>query len=166
MSEQTTPTSIPPRPTTMTAAIAEQAATAVAKEMAREALIDAAEALELARDIARCGERYSDGYALAKGLEDEGGYSPNSQWVDALDNFSDKVGDLIAAAEEQWARENAISPPFPLRSRVKLRSGETGEITDISSFGAAKYAIRIDGDELAVSQSRRRIVNFEDVAAI
>ncbi len=120
-----------------------------------------------AKDIATHGNTWSDGYELAKALDDYCHWDCNLTIAEALDNFSHYASNEVAQAEKEWVERCSIQPPIPLGTRVKLlRGGETGTLDEVYTHGAAKYCVKIDGDPEAKAPTKaRRIVNFEDVAA-
>ena len=116
-----------------------------------------------AADIAAEGGFWTDGYSLAKSLDDHHGWSPTAEMVDILDSFYGYTHHALEAAEKEWLARNPVEPPLPVGARVKLKSGETGEITGIYEHGPAKFLVAIDGDKMTgINTSGRRIVNFED----
>jgi hypothetical protein len=154
-----------PRPNKLTPEMAICAARNIAEDLARDGLIDDIEAT--VRDIAKHGRSHQDGYELAKILDARCYWDCDLATAEILDGFSSCAHREIEIAEREWASRNDITAPFPLDTAVKLHSGETGIITDIYKYGAAKFCIKIDGDAEANSPMQaRRIVNFEDVAAL
>jgi hypothetical protein len=155
-----------PRPTKATPEMKLKVARLVAQRLAEVSLIDADQVEEHAADIAEHGDCWSDGYRLAKTLDDSCYWECNFEIVEELDCFASALAHEIEAAEKIWAEQEALTPPFSISTRVKLKSGELGEIKDIYKYGAAKFCVAIDGDPRAgAPQNARRIVNFEDVTA-
>jgi hypothetical protein len=86
--------------------------------------------------------------------------------VEALANFPYYLSRELDKAIKKWVDENEIKPPFPIKTRVKLHTGETGEITTIRRE-TAEYLIKIDGDSFADGPSqRRRVSTFESVTEL
>lgn len=155
-----------PRPNKMTPGIALNAGRKVAAELLSADLVQG-KLDEIAQDIARCGNRYDDGYKLAKELERRCGWDCDLQIAEELDGFSSYVRSGIEAAEKAWAERNAITRPFPDGTRVRLRRGETGVITGVYECGGARFLVAIDGDDAAAPPTNsRRIINFEDATEI
>jgi hypothetical protein len=139
---------------------------AVAKEIAQKIFAGEPETDidEAAAQLAKHGRSHSDGYELARALDSHCGWFPNAEMVEELDNFAWLARNELEKAEKDWATTNAIQPPLPDGTRVRLRSGETGVIDRVYEYGAARYAIILDGDaRSAPPTNSRRIVNFEDV---
>lgn len=147
--------------------IALAAAKKLAAELAKEDLIESGTVEASAQDIAKYARPYADGYEIARELEKFAWWECDLQIAETLDGWSSIVRSHIEAAEKEWAERNNIQPPFPCGTRVSLNSQETGTITEIYKYGAAKYCIAIDGDPDANSSKQaRRIVNFEDVSPL
>lgn len=115
-------------------------------------------------DIARyAGGRYSDGYAIAKRLDDRAGWDCNFEMAEILNGLSSTISHHIRQAEELWAARTSPQPPYPIGTRVRLSCGETGTLDGVYDHGAAQYTVKIDGDERTEPPTNsRRIVNFED----
>jgi len=121
-----------------------------------------------AKDVAKHGTSWGDGYELAKALDSHCHWDCNLMIAEALDNFASYADSEVVRAEKEWVTRCAIEPPYPLGTRVKLnRSGEAGILDEVYTHGHAKYCVKIDGDPQAKAPTKsRRIVNFEDVAPI
>lgn len=145
---------------------------AAAKELVRELVncnhLSANEADDAAKDIARCAHGpWTDGYSIAKWLDDHHGWDCNFGIAEILDGWSTVAGDALSTAEKEWAERVKPQPPFPNGTHVRISEKETGVIDGIYEYGPAKYLIKIDGDPQANTKSKsRRIVNFEDVALL
>lgn len=152
------------RPNKLTPEMAMRAARATAGDLAKIGLIDPEEIDAHAIDIAKYGRRHRDGYELAKDLDNYCYWNCDLQMAEELDVFSEHARHEIETAEKEWASKNAITPPFPNGTRVKLKTGEVGTIDEVYAYGVAKFLIKIDGDRSARPPTNsRRIVNFEDV---
>lgn len=122
----------------------------------------------LARDIAKVG-RYDhlDGYEMAKRLDQECGWSPDSMTVEALDSWSSEAADEIQNAQRAWRDETNPQPSFALGDRVRICGGDTGEVTEVDyKHGVAQCLVKVDGDPQADTSQSRRIVKWEDVEAL
>lgn len=154
------------RPKTATEEIKTAAATEVAQELLKCGHLEDSELGQAIKDLCNmsCND---DGYEIAKELDDRYYWDCRMEMVDVLDGYGWAVRKRIEAAEKSWAEDNNITPPIPVGSRVTMeRRGESGTITGVYEYGAAKYLIAIDGDKGAKEPTRRRsIVNFEDVIA-
>ena len=150
------------RPRKATPEMLMEAALATAKELAGISKIEQSEIEQCAKDIAKHGRPYGDGYQLAKLLEDYEHWDPDFEMAEILEGFGYAAQKCLEAAEKKWALENNVQPPLPVGAKVKIKGGETGEITGVYEHGAAKFLVKIDGDPNAVKTNSRRIVNFED----
>lgn len=122
---------------------------------------------QAASDIAKCGSRHQDGYALARELDDRCYWDCDLELANALDVYSSEADREIAVAQKAWAERNAITPTLASGARVSVGHSESGVITGIYEYGPAQYLVAIDGDKRAAPPSNaRRIVNFEDAAPI
>jgi hypothetical protein len=156
------------RPKKLTPEMALRAARKIADALVANSMIGAGEAETCARDIANHGMTGTDGYQLAKDLDDYCGWDPDFRMVEELDQFQWLARSEIEAAEKEWFARTSLQPPFPIGAHIAIGDGETGEITGIYEHGVAKYLVKIDGDPDAKPNNRggrgtRRIVNFEDV---
>lgn len=139
-----------------------RAAEKVVAQLVRWRLLSEDELSGAAEDIARVSARhgmYADGYQLMRDL-DRDGWEGSSQMVEELDSLSSHLSSELAEAEKTWAAENNIQPPHPVGTRGQTRHGEAGEITGVSEWGAAKYAVKLDKQK--PEDTSRRIINFED----
>jgi hypothetical protein len=155
----------PMRPRRLNEEMALRVAGEVAKQLQRGGHIPEAEVEDSTRDIARAVRHagpYTDGYQIAKSLDDMG-WDCNLQMAEDLDCFSSYANDEIQAAQARWVDENNIVPPFPIGTRVKDTSGETGKITEVYSHGVAKYCVKMDNEK---NPTTRRIIDFEHVSLI
>ncbi len=156
-----------PRPK-FTGEIALRAALATADDLIRDGHVGATEREDAAEQIVNAAlGPYADGYSLAKHLDDTCYWDCNLEIANCLDGFSSHATAELRLAEKAWAERNWIIAPLPKGSRVKLKSGETGEIDGIYEYGSAQFLVKIDGDRAATGKSKsRRIVNFEDAALL
>lgn len=153
-----------PRPT-VTREIKLQAASRIVEDLIDSGLLDASQDRDVAAsDIAASAQQYSDGYIIAKRLDDYHGWECDKQMVDVLDGFASVVGDIIRAAEKRWARDENIQPQLKSGDRIILKSWrgeEHGIIDGINEHGAAQYLVKMDGE----TGNTRRIVDFEKAEA-
>lgn len=154
------------RPTKPTEEMKLTAAREIAEELRSAGHLDANEVEDSAKDIAKHGSTWGDGYKLAQSLDDRG-WDCNLDMAEILDGYSSAVRTQIEAAEKQWAADNNIQPPDLIDRPVKLKSGETGIVTGVYGHGVAKFLVKIDGDKEANGPSQsRRIINFEDAIPV
>lgn len=155
------------RPRQLTDAMKKAAARDLAQELAEHGHINANEIEDAARDIAKHAHGpWTDGYTLAKRLDDYAGWDCNFGMAEVLDGWSTFSDDALRKAEKEWASRVNPTPPFANGTRVRVKD-EMGTIDGIYDYGPAKYLIKIDCDPRAnTSEKSRRIVNFEDVVSI
>lgn len=86
----------------------------------------------------------SDGYDIAKHLEDNYYWSPNAHLVEILDVAYHRVSQAHEQLEREWVAENGITVPADLlNQRVSCRSG-VGTVTKIIEQ-TAKVIVTEDG---------------------
>jgi len=117
----------------------------------------------LQMDIAKHASPYDDGYEIAKALESYGAWTCDFQMAECLDGFALEARQQLRIAEKEWAAHNDMTPPYAIGTHVKWRDG-TGEITGIYERGPAQYLVK--NDKEAPNDTKRYIVNFEDVEAL
>lgn len=148
--------------------VALRAALATADDLIRDGHVDAEEREDVAKQIFEAaGGPYTDGYSIAKHLDDRCCWDCNMQIAECLDGFSSHADAELRLAEKAWAERNSIVAPLPIGVRIKLKTGETGTIDGVYEYGSAKFLVKIDGDPAAVGKSKsRRIINFEDAVLL
>ncbi|CAN2532574.1 hypothetical+protein [Methylocapsa aurea] len=169
----TTPVAAEPRPHKPTPEQFKSIADTLAASLNERGLISSAVSVEIfslqiARVISNLGP-FADGYTITRRLEDRYGWEGDLQIAEALDDFSDLRTLEMRHAQAEWAARNDVKPPFTVGSRVSFGTEmrEKGEITGVSKYTPAAYEIAVDGDaDAAPPHNRRRIVHFENVAAI
>lgn len=112
---------------------------------------------EQVADVAKHWRGYMNGYELAKDLDTYCGWEIDVSDVEALDCMGSEVREIHRAACLTWEKEHDVQPPLPIGTMTTR-----GEITGISTYDAAAYLIRENGE---TNESRRLIVRFEDVSA-
>lgn len=118
-------------------------------------------------DLIKHARPHMDGYEIAKALDLYAYWDCDFGMVEILDSFGSEIWSALRDAEKEWADRTKPQPPHAVGSRIRLRSGETGEIDSIYEYGAAAYCVKIDGDPDALPpHNSRRIVNFEDALAM
>jgi len=152
------------RPKTPTVEMKLEAAGSIVADLISDGYLSEDTKDESAKDLAKMS-RNADGYEIAKELDSWHHWDCSKEMIDYLDNYGYAVSKLVEKAEAEWAKQNNIQPPVPVGERVSFGE-ETGVITGISEWGAAKYLVARDDDPEAHTEThRRRIVNFEDVQA-
>lgn len=157
----------PLRPTRLTPEMAERAATRIVDNLIKEKHIEENQRADAIRDIARHGARYphSDGYGLAKMLDEREGWDCNLDIAETLDGWSAACSEVIVQAQREWVAQHNIQPPLPVGSRVIARWGREdhpGTIDEVYAYGIAQYCVKRDGE----TTTSRMVVNFEDVRAM
>lgn len=149
-----------PRPTRLTAEGRLNVATTLARELAEARLIRASEVEESARDIAALDVgRYTDGFELAKRLEDRAGWDCNFAMAEVLDGYSGAWREEITAEEKRWAERNDVKPPLPDGTRITFDpDGQRGVIIRVYPYGVASFLVKVDGEP----DNTQRVVRFED----
>jgi hypothetical protein len=113
---------------------------------------------ELAEAIVESYSHHMNGFELAKEMDDDGWGGITAMFVESLDMMSDFVREVHAEAQRKWAAWQNIKPPHPIGTLTTR-----GEITGISEYHPAAYAVKEPGQVDGENGTRRLIVNFEDV---
>jgi len=156
------------RPTRLTDDMRFAAALETAKDVKRDCFDFRDEDVDdMAKQIAaEARYEHMDGYELAKNLDNHCGWMPDTMVVEALDNWSTNARRELEKAQKAWRDATNPQPALKVGDRVRLKSGETGEITDANyQYGVAQYLVKIDGDPNAEKTQARRIVNYEDAVS-
>jgi hypothetical protein len=167
-----TTTAAEPRPKRATKGMIADAASLVVDRLIRNGHLKETERASSIADLAGVCDihsRHLDGYQIAKRLDDGRGWDCDLQMAEDLDGLSYEIDRAIATAEKEWFERTKPQPPFPVGAQVAFGSGRatTGTIDGIYEHGPAKYAVKVDGDAEADTDTQRRsIVNFEDVRAV
>lgn len=164
MSEQDT--QVPPRPKDLTPEGALAAAAEIVGDLKKAGLFADMDEAEAIADLVKHGREWSNGYELAKSLDDRCGWDIDAGFVEVLDNFGFVASRQIELAEKAWVTRYAIQPPLADGAAVTFRwqaGTTTGVIDGVYDGGTAKYRIRRDGDPVP---NRHHIVNFEDVQPV
>lgn len=112
---------------------------------------------QMAADIAACFDRFDDGYALAKRLEDDYLWSIDAGLVNDLDMMSHMVEAENRRDGFAWEKENNILPPLPIGATIK-----EGVITGIFKYGPATYEVQ----EPNKPPTTRALIHFEDAKLV
>lgn len=153
-----------PRPKRLTPEMAWRVSLSIVDDLIKDGHITEDTRDDAAKDIMSV-TRYRDwmgGYEIAKSLDERCHWDCDLEMAEILDGFGSTASSEIGRAEAEWAARNSIIPSLPIGSRVILNTKETGEITGIYEHGAAKFLVKIDGEQ--GHPSSRRVVNFEDAA--
>jgi len=129
--------------------------------------LKAQEVEDAVRDLSRLKPGiWSDGYCIAKNLDDDYGWDCNFNMAEILDGHASELHSQLDAAEKAWAERVRPEPPLPLGTRICIRGIETGILESVYKYGPAKYCVKIDGEKEAEPPTNaRRIINFEDAVA-
>jgi hypothetical protein len=117
-------------------------------------------------DLIKIASTSSNGYELAKELDDEC-WNVDSTLVEELDDFSSIIDGFHTEAIKQWVISNNIKPPLTAGTKVRFTYGwhsKTGVIADGDRyFNEGKYHISRDDEPRSGCFS---IVEFERVEAV
>lgn len=122
---------------------------------------------------------YSNGYELAKFLDDEFYITPNSSLVEALDDIGYILNRVLDEAVEDWVRQDHIEPKFKVGDTVtiEIKFGKDkgtyndGKIYDIDHT-KAKYSINVpslghkDPNDKTTYGTLGIVLPFEEVESI
>jgi hypothetical protein len=150
-----------PRPKIGTPAMKLAAAQRVVADLVKGGHLEAREVEGAAEQIAKHGERWGDGYSLAKALDDREYWDCNLDMAETLDGFGSELDREIRAAQKAWFEAEKPEPPFAVGERIAFNSlgkQETGIIDAIYEHGVAQYTVKVDGDAEADGKSRRRLI--------
>lgn len=132
---------------------------------------------EIQEDLMEIYDSFSDGFALAKKLDDKG-WEVNTDLVNILDNAQSYIYTALNNAVQAWVEQYDIKPPFPIGHKVKITNNRkritnkaefiaqevSGEITKIWEK-EAKYTIYCESlGHVRVGEGTHGIVkNYEEV---
>lgn len=106
-----------------------------------------------------------DGYEIAKSLDSSYGYSPNAQFVEALDCTSSLYSGIIDQQSKEWVLAYNVNMPLAIGDKVKFpyfRGSIEGEITRLFP-NEAKYGIWSETLGLDKKETSYHLVEFEKV---
>ena len=121
--------------------------------------------IEMAKDVVDHYE--DDGYALAKMLEDSHYLNPDTELVNALEEVGRIKSAATRATVERWVRDNEITCPFEIGTKVKTRGVDgVGEVYEIDAK-QAKCSVRFEclGHVVGGLGTHGRILKYEDLEA-
>jgi hypothetical protein len=110
----------------------------------------------------------SDGYELAKYLDDNYGYSPDTNLVEALDCASSLYDGIIEQQSKEWVLAYEIKLSYAIGDKVNFpyRGGKKeGEITRLFPE-TGKYGIWSDALELEKKETSYHLVELEKVEKV
>lgn len=145
-------------------AIAIAAAQAITDTLIRDGHLTKSQHQDAVLDISKHARQHMDGYEIAKALDSYESWDCDFQMCEILDGFASECSDVIRRAEKDWAAATCPTPPHPIGTRVRIGTKETGEITGVYEYGAAKFLVKLDADPKG--DTSRRVINFEDVAVL
>lgn len=125
------------------------------------------EAEAIVKDLKKISFRHSDGYEIAKELDDSWGqsYNTSSSFVEHLDCLSSDYSEKLREVVKIWSSEVGIKPKFNNGDRVKNK--KSGEIKFIRIFdydyynGLAQYGVGNSIDATSHSIQAWEIVDSE-----
>jgi hypothetical protein len=145
-------TKIPKRPT-------------VNKDIIRNAARQILERLEFigigedyVEDLVDVYDHFSDGYELAKRLDDRYGWELNIEMVNSLDSMDSIVSGIVRVKEKQWVEEYNIQPELEIGTKIK-----EGVIHGVSKYHPATYEVLRYGE---TRKNRYGLIKFEDAEVI
>ena len=106
--------------------------------------------------------QYSNGYKLAKMLDDQFNWEPNSDLVDQLDSIKFIVHEEIDREVQKWVKENNILPKYKIGDEVVYNDYHTGFATLKANIvkiyeKEAKYGIQ---NKQLADMKRTRIITY------
>jgi len=131
----------------------------IAKEVHNKNFEDARITVDMLEYVARNCYRYSDGYELAKKIEDSYYVDIDTMIVEMLDYIPTLVGREQDRLERQWVKDNGVEPLLKIGCEVSYQRGsevKTGTIDGIN-LEVAKYYVTTD------KPSARAIIEYEKV---
>lgn len=117
---------------------------------------------EWQRDLYCVYHPASDGYEMAKELEEKG-YSPDSQMVELLENYHSHISSHHTKAIKQWVKYENITLSYKVGDNVEAKWGRDnikGEITELLPE-TAEYLVQVDKNS-----SSRCVVKSENVLSL
>ena len=111
---------------------------------------------EWIEDLVKARYEWTDGYALAKELDDRCHVSPDSELVDILDRAPSYLSDAHRKAVKRWVRIVGFTPGYAIGETVGTRHGN-GKITKIY-VETAQYVVDTKG-----VGNGGYIINAEDI---
>lgn len=100
----------------------------------------------------------TDGYHLARILDDDCNYTIDSIFIDDLDSMQWEVDRLIHQARTDWIKENNIVPELEIGTLLNNIPKGPGVITGVCEYSSGYYLVKRDCD----NNNSRLLVKFED----
>jgi hypothetical protein len=112
--------------------------------------------------LLKCKRHWSDGYELARELQDRCWVSPDAALVEVLDGASSYLWSAENEAVKAWIAEHGVTAPLSIGTRVACGRG-TGEITRIDAERGA-YVVLPDAErgDPKFSRGGGWIINYDD----
>lgn len=85
--------------------------------------LDSDDEEEVLDQVVESLEPHKDGYALAKALEDDHQWEPDSALVDILDTLQDTLRSVTQEAVVAWVRDRGLQPKHALGAKIQARVG-------------------------------------------
>jgi hypothetical protein len=144
---------------THTDAMRLEAAQQLVERLIKSGILPPQEIDGAAEDIAKATRyEWSDGYKMAKELEDRHHWDCDMQIAEALEEFEPILERIYSAAEQQWATENPRDPVYPDGASVTWR-GKPATVVGVDVRRPQCYHLR----QAAMRPGSYYVVPFEDV---
>jgi len=98
----------------------------------------------------------TDGYEIAKRLDNFYGWDIDSEWVEKLDDLAWLASDELKKQREQWFNENNIDPPYEIGTKL-----DKGTIVGIDTYYSGYYLVEQHNDSIG-----KLLLKFEDARLV
>lgn len=102
---------------------------------------------------------YTDGYHLAKILDEYCNYDVDSSFVSDLDEMEYNVDRLIKDAREKWIKDNNIQPELEIGTVLHHVNNGPGTIVGSCEYYIGYYLVERECDKI---QNSKLLVKWED----
>lgn len=109
-------------------------------------------------DIANEYSYPSDGYEIAKRLDDYYCWDMDMQIAEELDGMDHEVQTILHKAEKAWVTEFNIQPSLPIGTEIK-----EGVIEGVCNHSPARYLVKRHGE---TRPNCHLLIKFEDAAPV
>ena len=160
---------VPPRPKALTDDQRRVIAADLVDRVIKTGTLGPSDRDEAIEDVIKATRWCSDGYEIAKALDDDNGWMCDAEVVAILDDFGVEKSGALRESVKAWVVHFGIAARFLVGQRIIAYDGTEqafrGVVDDIRAE-FAEYAVKIDGDPRAEPPTNsRRIVAFEDCVA-
>ena len=142
-----------------TPAMRREAAAILVKEMVQAGMVPAYDADSSVNDIVKATRYETDGYRIARELEQSCRWDCDMEIAEKMDEFDGALESIYRAAEKRWAAENPSIPAFGDRDEVIWR-GKPALVCGI--YDGRPHTYKVQQGEMGDPKSFY-IVPFEDV---